>query len=92
MGTRLSLMILVSLSVPLPIVAAAQLETVVENVVRQHMLEKQIPGMSVAIVQDGTVVFAGAYGKASVEFDVPARQCQRFLPGCSPCVSSRTAS
>ena len=72
MGTRLSLMILLSLSMPLPAVAAAQLEAVVEYVVRQHMLEKQIPGMSVSIVQDGTVVFTGAYGKASVEFDVPA--------------------
>jgi CubicO group peptidase (beta-lactamase class C family) len=50
----------------------ADLETVVEDVVSRHMAEKQIPGLSVAVVQGGDVVFSGGYGHASVEFDVPA--------------------
>lgn len=72
MRNRPSLKFLVFLSVLIPVIAKAQLEAVVDGVVRQHMLEKQIPGMSLAIVQDGKVLFAGGYGKASLEFDVPA--------------------
>ena len=72
MGNRIILvLILVSSAVPL-IAGAAQLENVVDEVVRRHMLEKQIPGVSVAIVQNGAVVFMEGYGKASLEFDVPA--------------------
>jgi CubicO group peptidase (beta-lactamase class C family) len=55
-----------------PAILAANLETTVEAVVYRHMAEKQIPGMSVAIVQDGIVVFSAGYGQASLEFDVPA--------------------
>jgi CubicO group peptidase (beta-lactamase class C family) len=72
MVIRLILGILVFLSSAPLIAGAAQLEAVVDEVVHQHMAEKRIPGISVAIVQDGAVVFSKGYGKASLEFDVPA--------------------
>ncbi len=55
-----------------PLAEALQLETIVGEVVRRHMAEKRIPGLSVAIVQDGKVVFSEGYGYASLEFAVPA--------------------
>ncbi|MDH5500201.1 MAG: serine hydrolase, partial [Gammaproteobacteria bacterium] len=72
MGNRLVFVILPFLSSAPLIAGAAQLEAVVDEVVRQHMVEKRIPGISVAIVQGGAVVFSKGYGKASLEFDVPA--------------------
>ena len=55
-----------------PLAEALQLESIVGEVVRRHMAEKRIPGLSVAIVQDGELVFSEGYGHASLEFDVPA--------------------
>lgn len=49
-----------------------RLDNIVDGVVAKHMADKQIPGMSVAIVYKGRLTFSGGYGKASVEFDVPA--------------------
>ena len=72
MGLRISPIFFLLPSLLLPVSALAQLEAVVDNVVNQHMLDKRIPGMSAAIVQDGAVVFAKGYGKASLEFDVAA--------------------
>jgi CubicO group peptidase (beta-lactamase class C family) len=48
------------------------IEDIVDDVVVRHMLEKRIPGMSVAVVHEGRLVLSKGYGKASVEFDVPA--------------------
>lgn len=48
------------------------IENIVDDVVAQHMTEKRIPGMSVAVVHEGRLIFSKGYGKASIEFDVPA--------------------
>jgi CubicO group peptidase (beta-lactamase class C family) len=72
MGHRVIPNFLLFLSVIPLIAGAAGLEPVVDEVVRRHMTEKNIPGMSVAIVQNGTLVFSEGYGKASLEFDLPA--------------------
>ena len=54
------------------IAVAAELEDVVEDVVSRHMADKQIPGISVAVVQGGDLVFSAGYGQASIEFGIPA--------------------
>ena len=51
---------------------SARLEALADPVVTQHMTEKGIPGLSVAIVHASQLVFAKGYGLASVEFDLPA--------------------
>ena len=73
MFSRLVLLtFLIGLSLPTAGAGAAELGDVVGRIVDRHMNEKRIPGLSVAIVQRGQVVFAGAYGRASVELGVPA--------------------
>ena len=52
--------------------APAGLEDIVDDVVATHMSEKQIPGMSVAVVHQQRLVFAKGYGLASIELDVKA--------------------
>ena len=51
---------------------AVELNTIVNEVVASYMAEKRIPGMSVAIVHEDRIVFAKGYGKASIEFSLPA--------------------
>ena len=46
--------------------------------IREQMAARKIPGMAVAVVQDGRVVFERAYGKASVELDVAVTPATRF--------------
>jgi CubicO group peptidase (beta-lactamase class C family) len=48
------------------------IETIVDDVVAKHMVEKQIPGLSVAVVSDQQLVFSKGYGQASIEFDIDA--------------------
>jgi CubicO group peptidase (beta-lactamase class C family) len=72
MRKQILALIAVSVASPLTLGQPADLETIVEDVVRRHMAEKQIPGLSVAVMQGGNVVFSGGYGHASLEFDVPA--------------------
>lgn len=43
----------------------------VDQIVKQYMQEKKIPGVSVAIVKDGKLVKESSYGLASVELAVP---------------------
>lgn len=71
---RIQLLAFVPLVVAsLPMLAqSAELEAIVDGVVRRHMAEKQIPGLSVAVVHRGEVVFSRGYGHASLEFDVAA--------------------
>lgn len=42
-----------------------------DRVVRERMLERNIPGAAVAVIKNGKVVKMKGYGLASVEFDVP---------------------
>ena len=51
---------------------AVELETIVSEVVANHMAEKRIPGISVAIVHEDRRVFSKGYGEASIEFSLPA--------------------
>lgn len=51
---------------------AARLASLADPVVTEHMTDKGIPGLSLAIVHASQLVFAKGYGLASVEFDVPA--------------------
>jgi CubicO group peptidase (beta-lactamase class C family) len=43
------------------------------------MAARKIPGMSVAVVRDGEIVFERAYGLANVELDVPATTRTPFI-------------
>lgn len=52
--------------------APISLESLTDDVVHRHMTEKNILGMSVAVVHEKHLIFAKGYGKASIEFDVPA--------------------
>lgn len=65
--------VLILIAVATPTAASpAIIEDIVDDVVAQHMTEKRIPGMSVAIVHEGRLIFSKGYGKASIEFNVPA--------------------
>jgi len=52
--------------------APVGLEDIVDAVVAKHMSEKQIPGMSVAVVHQQRLVYSKGYGLASIELDVKA--------------------
>jgi CubicO group peptidase (beta-lactamase class C family) len=43
-----------------------------DDYVHSQMAKKKIPGLSVAVIRDGHVVKEAAYGKASLELNVPA--------------------
>ena len=47
--------------------------------IRKEMAARSIPGMAVAVVQDGRMIFERAYGLANVELDVPATTSTRFI-------------
>jgi CubicO group peptidase (beta-lactamase class C family) len=42
-----------------------------DDYVRGRMAEKHIPGLALAVLRDGKVVKEAAYGKASLELNVP---------------------
>ena len=50
----------------------AKLAAQVDAVVRQAMDKQRIPGLSLAVIQDGRVVVSKGYGMANVELQVPA--------------------
>ncbi len=68
----ISLVLILLMSASLSSGAPAGLEDIVNNVVATHMSEKQIPGMSVAVVHRQRLVFSKGYGLASIELDVKA--------------------
>jgi CubicO group peptidase (beta-lactamase class C family) len=51
----------------------------IDTCVRKFMRELQIPGCSVAILKDNTVVRIKAYGFASLEYNVPVTIKTKFL-------------
>lgn len=53
----------------LPVIAQADQ---VDDYIKSQMQEQHIPGLSVAVVREGRVVFAKGYGLANVELNVPA--------------------
>lgn len=66
------LALMLTLSASLTAANPVNFENIVDDIVTRHMAEKQIPGMSAAIVYKGGLTFSKGYGKASVEFNVPA--------------------
>ncbi len=71
--TRIApLILLIAMSASLASVSPRSLELISDEIVAKHMAEKHIPGMSVAIVQNGDLVFSKGYGKSSVEFNIAA--------------------
>ena len=59
--------------------------------IREQMTSRKIPGMSVAVIQDGQVRFERAYGKASVELNVPVTPATRFAIASTTKAVSSTA-
>ena len=50
----------------------------IDSFIRGRMTAKGVPGAGVAVIRDGRVRKLAAYGKASLEFDVPARTSTVF--------------
>jgi CubicO group peptidase (beta-lactamase class C family) len=50
----------------------------IDEYVRTQMAERRIPGMAVAVIRKGGIEKIGAYGKASIEFDVPVATSTPF--------------
>jgi CubicO group peptidase (beta-lactamase class C family) len=59
--------------------------------IRGQMATRKIPGMAVAVVQDGRVLFERAYGKASIELNVPVTTGTRFAIASTTKAVSSTA-
>src|SRR3954464_9457163 len=53
------------------ICVAAGEKSVVDAYVRAQMDRLHVPGLSLAVVKDGVVVYENAYGLANVELNVP---------------------
>lgn len=66
MTTALCLASLILMSAP----AVARADAT-DDYVRSQMAKKRIPGLSLAVIRDGRVVKEAAYGKASLELNVP---------------------
>jgi CubicO group peptidase (beta-lactamase class C family) len=47
--------------------------------VKEQMAARKIPGLAVAVIQDGRIVFERAYGLANVELEVPVTTRTRFI-------------
>jgi CubicO group peptidase (beta-lactamase class C family) len=50
----------------------------IDEYVRAQMSERRIPGMALAVIRQGRIEKIGAYGKASIEFDVPVATSTPF--------------
>lgn len=53
----------------------------VDAYIRRQMREQQIPGLALAIVQDGKLIKSQGYGLANVELDVPVTPTTVFQSG-----------
>jgi CubicO group peptidase (beta-lactamase class C family) len=54
---------------------------VIDSIIRRHVAEKRITGVSVGIMQHGTIVFARGYGKAELETGRPVTASTMFAIG-----------
>jgi len=63
----------------LPAVQIADQTARTDAWLREQLAARRIPGMSVAVAQDGKIVFERAYGLANVELDVPVTRRTRFI-------------
>jgi D-alanyl-D-alanine carboxypeptidase len=64
-----------------PLRAQAPLAARVDSIVRQVLQSTGVPSASVAVVQDGRIAYAQAYGSARLEPVVPARPDMRYSIG-----------
>src|SRR5256885_4873460 len=65
-----------------PAQQAAPIDTVqIDSIIRAHMTEKQIIGLSVGIMQNGRTVFTRAYGLADVQTRRPVTTQTMFAVG-----------
>ena len=55
--------------------------TLIDNYVRSEMLKQQIPGISLAILQNGKISILKSYGLANVEHNVPVKPETIFQSG-----------
>src|SRR5437867_11004870 len=61
---------------------AAPIDTArIDSIIRKHVADKQIIGVSVGIMQNGKVVFARGYGSADVETKRPVTTSTMFAIG-----------
>jgi CubicO group peptidase (beta-lactamase class C family) len=56
----------------LGLAAANAQDAKVDELVRDHMAKRHVPGLSLAVVRDGKVVHARGYGLANLELSAPA--------------------
>jgi CubicO group peptidase (beta-lactamase class C family) len=56
-------------------------ETKIDEYLRKEMQAQQIPGVALAVVQDGKIVLARGYGLANVEHEVPVKPETIFQSG-----------
>ena len=61
-----------------PAIAAAAQSDAIDDYVRAEMDRRHIPGLSLAVVRNGTVVKLGHYGLADVELNVPVTDDSKF--------------
>jgi CubicO group peptidase (beta-lactamase class C family) len=59
--------------------------------IQEQMTARKIPGLSVAVVQDGRILFQKAHGAASIELDVPVTAATRFAIASTTKAVSSTA-
>ncbi|HKS07445.1 MAG TPA: serine hydrolase domain-containing protein [Gemmatimonadaceae bacterium] len=63
-----------------PSVARAQtVESRIDTVVARQMRARRIPGLSLAVIRDGHVVYAKGYGEANLEWHSPATPTTVYL-------------
>ena len=72
---------LVLLGAALPVRAQAPIASAVDSIVRDVLQSTGVPAASVAIVVDGRLAYAQAYGQAQLEPPVAARADMRFSIG-----------
>lgn len=60
------------LALALPLVGAPACADSIDDYVRDEMQKQRIPGLSIAVMKDGTLVRARGYGLANVELGAPA--------------------
>jgi CubicO group peptidase (beta-lactamase class C family) len=79
----LSILVLIAaaLAAPLLVRGQADLSSKVDEYIKDHMSVEKIPGISVAVMQDGKIVLAKGYGLANVEHNVPVKPETIFQSG-----------
>jgi CubicO group peptidase (beta-lactamase class C family)/virulence-associated protein VagC len=66
---------------PVPLAPCSALGDEIDDLVSARMQKKKIPGLALAVVEEGKVVKAKGYGLANVELNVPATEATIFQSG-----------